>query len=170
MTSDSVLHSAEPAEPADSARALDPAEALALAERANVAAHRPRLLPGWYGPTFGAILAGYGTLIGISRAYHLTWLLLAGILLFAALMGLVARLGMRSTGVVGRLDDNRAWRGFIRGGTAAVVAVAGVVGLACWPIGGQLAACAGAGVGGGLGFWALMLLANRRVRRERAAA
>ncbi|WP_329564026.1 hypothetical protein [Kitasatospora sp. NBC_01266] len=162
MSSDTVL---------DPVGHFDPAEALALAERANAAAHRPQLLPAWYGPAIGALLAAYGTSIGIARSSHADWLVLVNAVLFAVLMGVLVRIGARSTGVVGRLADlDRGWRTFVRGGTAAVLVVAGAAGLACAPAGGLLGACGGAGVGAGLAFWALMLLANQRIRRAPAAA
>ncbi|MGF1426033.1 hypothetical protein [Kitasatospora sp. LaBMicrA B282] len=148
---------------------LDPVQALALAERAQQAGRRPRVVPGWYGPVFGSVLVLYGTVVGAARAYRMNWLMLVGVVVLAAVMGLVARLGARSSGVVLKPTAGAGWRGFVFGGTAGVLAVAAAAGLACWPLGGELAAGAGAGTGAGVGFWVLMLLANRKVRREQVA-
>ncbi|MFF7632062.1 hypothetical protein ACFZB9_02760 [Kitasatospora sp. NPDC008050] len=150
---------------------LDPTQALALAERAQAAAVRPRLMPGWYGPVIGAVLAGYGVLTGVAQAYDLTWLMILDCVLMGLGIGLAVQLAARSTGVVNRPTQLGGWRGFVFGGTGAVVLAAGVGGAIGWAVRGDaLGADAAAGVAAGLAMWVLTLLANRRARREPAAA
>ncbi|MEU9045876.1 MULTISPECIES: hypothetical protein [unclassified Kitasatospora] len=148
---------------------LPAAEALRLADRARAAAQRPGRLPGWYGPVFAVAFAAYGAGIGQAIGAGQGWLIGALGGAFGAMSGGVARVAMRSGGIV--------QRGVPSGiGGPVVLAVLGVcsAGLAAMVLawlagGGPRWIGAAAGVAAGLAFWAATGRLNRRIRRGGAA-
>lgn len=132
-----------------------------------------RLLPAWYGPVSGAVLAVY--------AIVAVWLLETDKILvqqFAvwpvallAILGL-KRAARRSTGVrrSGSADsaesrEERRKRIFIH--LALIVVAACVVGGACWALGaGTQTAVVAAAIAGGLGSWGGIAWHNAVIRRQ----
>ncbi|KQV05553.1 MULTISPECIES: hypothetical protein [unclassified Kitasatospora] len=144
---------------------LTPAEALALAGRATAAAERPIPLPGWYGPGIGAVFLVQGVLVGAAIQFEVEWLRIVGCAMAAPLIGMLAAIAARSSGVAQRPRPGVAKLAVV---TVLVIAAAylAVGGLGWWgglpmlPVG----LVAGATAGGA--FWLAMLQVNRQIRRE----
>ncbi|MER0483356.1 hypothetical protein ABR737_34325 [Streptomyces sp. Edi2] len=132
-----------------------------------------RLLPAWYGPVSGAVLAVY--------AIVAVWLLETDQLLvqqFAAwpvallAVFVIKRAARRSAGVrrsgsAHSVDAREERRKRIFTHLALVVVAACVVGGACWALGaGAQAAVVAAAVAGGLGSWAGIARHNAVIRRQ----
>ncbi|MFF0391306.1 hypothetical protein ACFYS8_21875 [Kitasatospora sp. NPDC004615] len=144
---------------------LTPAEALALAGRAEAAARRPQPLPWWYGPGVGLSFAAYGAAIGKSFGQQAQWLILLCPLGLVLVQAAIVRAAVRARGVAGLVERGlppHALRAF-----GAVVLAAVLSGLVAWLATGDPGwASAAAGVGGGLAMWAGIALINRHVKEQ----
>ncbi|WP_031068007.1 hypothetical protein [Streptomyces sp. NRRL WC-3742] len=148
---------------------LPAAEALRLAERADAAARRPGELPGWYGPAFAFAFTAYGLGIGQvieARQFAMIAALAGG---FAALTGVLARVAVRSDGIVRRgVPDGIA--GPVALAVLAVCAASAAGMVLAWQSGGGPRWIGGAaGLAAGLTFWAGTNRLGRRVRRLQEA-
>ncbi|MFD5562135.1 hypothetical protein [Kitasatospora griseola] len=144
---------------------LTPAEALAIAGRAEAAARRPQPLPWWYGPGVGLSLAAYGAALGQSFERQAQWLILLCPLGLVLVQAAIVRVAIRARGVAGLVE-----RGFpphaVRA-LGAVVLVAALSGLVAWfATGDQGWVGAAVGAGGGLTLWAAIVLINRHVKEQ----
>ncbi|MFI9364667.1 hypothetical protein ACIG5E_26980 [Kitasatospora sp. NPDC053057] len=144
---------------------LPAAEALRLADRAGAAARRPGELPRWYGPAFAFAFTAYG--LGIGQVIEAGQFALIGGLAggFAALTGGLARVAMRSDGIVRRgMPDGVG--GPVALAVLAVCAASAAGMVLAWQVGGGPRWIGGAaGLAAGLTFWAGTGRLNRRVRR-----
>lgn len=144
---------------------LTPAEALALAGRAEAAARRPQPLPWWYGPGVGLSLAAYGAAIGQSFERQAQWLILLCPLGLVLVQAAIVRAAVRARGVAGLVE--RGLPPHALRALGAVVLAAALSGLVAWlATGDQAWAGAGAGAGGGLAMWAVIVLINRHVKEQ----
>ncbi|MFD5463600.1 hypothetical protein ACFWIQ_12380 [Kitasatospora sp. NPDC127059] len=148
---------------------LPAAEALRLAAGADAAARRPGEVPRWYGPAFAFAFTAYGLGIGQAVAtgqYALIGAFAGG---FAALTGGLARVAVRSDGIVRRGVPDGI-RGPVALAVLAVCAVSAAGMVLAWQAGGGPRWIAGvAGLAAGLTFWAGIHWLNRRVRRSHEA-
>ncbi|MER5864462.1 hypothetical protein [Kitasatospora sp. NPDC002040] len=140
---------------------LTPAEALALAGRAQAAAERPVPMPDWYGPGIGAVFLAQGLVIGAALQFDLEWLLIIGYAMAGPLIGALAGAASRAGGVA-----KRPMPGVWRLALATVLVVAsiefGLGALGWWaglPL--LLVGLVAGGAAGGV-FW----LAARRINRQ----
>ncbi|MER7669699.1 hypothetical protein ABTY61_14675 [Kitasatospora sp. NPDC096128] len=143
---------------------LSATEALRLADRADAAARRPGELPRWYGPAFAFAFSAYG--LGIGQAIEAGQFALIGALAggFAALTGGLARVAMRSDGIVRRGMPNGIG-GPVALAVLAVCAAAAAGMVLAWQAGGGPSWIGGAaGLAAGSTFWAGTSRLNRRVR------
>ncbi|MFJ4186164.1 hypothetical protein [Kitasatospora sp. NPDC089509] len=144
---------------------LSAAEALRLADRADTAARQPGEMPRWYGPAFACAFTAYG--LGIGHVIETGQLAMIGGIAagFAALTGVLARIAMRSDGIVRKgLPDNIG--GPVAVAVLAVCAASAAGMLLAWQAGGGPRWIgAAAGLAAGLTFWVGTVRLNRRVRR-----
>ncbi|MEV7021564.1 hypothetical protein [Kitasatospora sp. NPDC093558] len=148
---------------------LPAAEALRLAYRASAAARLPVPLPRWYGPALAAGFIVYGAVVGLAIATHRIWLLgvLSGV--WSAFCVLVARAGMRGSGVMQKGLAPGTGGPVLLGVLGVLVAgLAGAV-LAWFAGGGPQVICTVAGATAGAAFWLSNAGLNRRIRRLREA-
>ncbi|MFD7640967.1 hypothetical protein ACFV4P_09955 [Kitasatospora sp. NPDC059795] len=145
--------------------ALTPAEALAIAGRAEAAARRPHPLPWWYGPGVGLSVAAYGAAIGQSFQSQALWLILLCPLGLVLVQAAIVRAATRARGVAGLVERGLPPR--VLRALAAVVLVAALCGLVAWLVTGeQTWVGAAAGTGGGLTLWACLALINRHFKEQ----
>ncbi|MFG2846509.1 hypothetical protein ACGF12_25525 [Kitasatospora sp. NPDC048296] len=145
------------------------AEALRLADRAGAAARQPGELPRWYGPTFAFTFTAYG--LGIGQVIETGQIAMIGGIAagFAAMTGGLARVAMRSDGIVRRgMPDGTG--GPVASAVLAVCAASAAAMVLAWQAGGGPRWIGGAaGLAAGLTFWAGTHRLNRRVRRLKEA-
>ncbi|WP_405687425.1 hypothetical protein [Streptomyces sp. NBC_00057] len=162
-TGDGALEGALSADAATSAlRDIEAAQA-----RARLQA---RILPAWYGPTSGAVLAIYFVVAqrlleadGILVQQWVAWPL-AGLVVFA-----LRRASRRSRGVIQprSAQSGAERRKQILTVLAPTIAAAGLVGGVCWAVGGGAHVTVVAmAVTLGLGFWAGFARHNTVIRRQ----
>ncbi|MFF4815403.1 hypothetical protein ACFY2K_12545 [Kitasatospora sp. NPDC001309] len=148
---------------------LSAAEALRLADRAGAAARRPGEVPRWYGPAFAFAFAAYG--LGIGQVVETGQFVMIAVLAggFAALTGVLARVAVRSDGIVRRgVPDGIG--GPVALAVLAVCAASAAGMLLAWQAGGGPRWIGGAaGLAAGLTFWVGTDRLNRRVRRSQEA-
>ncbi|KDN85436.1 hypothetical protein [Kitasatospora cheerisanensis] len=147
------------------AGALTPAEALALAGRAEAAARRPLPLPWWYGPGVGLSIAAYGAAIGQSFEHQAQWLILLCPLGLVLVQAAIVRATTHARGVA-RLAE-RGLPPYTMRAFGVVVLAAALSGLAAWlATGDQSWIGAAAGAGGGLALCGGIVLLNRHLKEQ----
>ncbi|MGW4805675.1 hypothetical protein [Kitasatospora sp. NPDC004272] len=143
-----------------------PAQALALARRAQAAARRPAPMPWWYGPGVGAVLAVYCAAIGQSFQRQAQWLIPLCAAALAVVVAAIVRVAMRSSGVAARLEKTKVPPGVLRAlGLSVLLAV--LAWLGTWlATDDQAWAMAAAGAVGGLAVWGVIAMANREIKEQ----
>ncbi|QKW17649.1 hypothetical protein HUT16_10810 [Kitasatospora sp. NA04385] len=145
---------------------LTPAQALAIAQRAQAAARRPAPMPWWYGPGVGATLAVYCAAIGQSFQRQAQWLIPLCAAALAAVLAAIVRVAMRSSGVAAQLEKTKVPPGVLRAlGLTVLLSVLAWFGT--WLATGEQGwAMAAAGVVAGLAVWGVITMANREIKEQ----
>lgn len=146
----------------DTTEAQNAREALDQAACSRQEARHLQVMPEWYGPTVGAMIAVYVASSDVARAVHSPWPFLAVALLYSLGIGIAIGAVRRRQGVVGRWDREAVTVSVL--GVAACVLVglgayAGAWAAGIWARGTVAGACAGAT------FWGVAAIVNRRIRR-----
>lgn len=145
--------------------ALTPAEALAIAGRAEAAARRPQPLPWWYGPGVGLSFAAYGAGIGQSFERQALWLILLCPFGLVLAQAAIVRAAVRARGVAGLAE--RGLPPHVLRALGAVVLATALCGVVGWLATGDQSWAGGvAGAGGGLTLWACIVLINRHFKEQ----
>lgn len=150
----------------DTAEAQSAKESLDQAALSRREVCRLQVMPWWYGPTVGVMIAVYVASSDLARAMRSPWPFLAVGILYALGVGMAIGVVRQRQGVVGRWDREAVTASLLA--TAACVLVglgtyAGAWAAGIWARGTEAGVCAGAT------FWAAAAVINRRIRRRAGA-
>jgi hypothetical protein len=141
--------------------------ALSGAERSRASSRRPQLLPRWYGPVIGILMAAYIASSDLGRAWNAPWIFAVTGGVYGLGIALAVGLVRQRQGVVTRFD--RAYVAPSLVACAACLAAGGGAYAAAWATGIWARGIVG-GIAAGATFWLAAALLNRRIRRDLAAA